>query len=70
MARPLKVSLSAGKNQIIDTHDRFSFGENRPNFVNKTCVPSAPTTHTPICMMIFSILTFNNYCATYKAVIE
>lgn len=47
----------------------FSFGQHRPNYVNEICTASPHPTHIPICMMIFSILTYNNYCVSSQAVV-
>lgn len=72
LASPLKASrwtVTVCQNQPIDTHDWFSFGRSRPDYVNEICRASSHPTHTPICMMIFSILTYNNYCVSSRAVI-
>lgn len=49
LASPLKASrwtVTVCQNQPIDTHDWFSFGQSRPDYVNEICMASSHPTHT------------------------
>lgn len=51
-----RVNHYSSSSCMIDTKHRFCL--DRPNYANRICIASSLPMHTPICMMIFSILTF------------